>query len=585
MPSGPSYDINVKLKGSENVTRAFKSIAKEGDIVSTTMRRVDNSGKVLSESVRTVNKRTGEAETTFRRFNKTALDGHMAATRFHTGIIAAAAGVGLVAATLRGAWREFVTLAKEGAEATAAIEGVRAAFRAHGHEVENNTKAVEAFGREMQEKVATDGDRFIAMLGRMEAATGANVPTLKSMGVAAVGLAQIMKQDLDTAGQTVIRTVNGSNRAFKALGVEVQKNWTPQERLAALLAATSAGMEQATEKAKGTEGQIARLELKWGDLRERVGQVITQNPELLDSLNKLVDGPLPKMVDALAKLVNWFADLPTGMQGAAVAAAVLGPALGGVAAGFNAIAAGMARAAAVGKANPWLLSLIGLYLTGKAVGDITGQAAMNHAKAWDATQGGKNPGGQSTVRSNKGQAPIKSYGGGGSPTAAHSSPIMGGWAKNKINWFMPDTVMNSAGIMEATAGAVVNNRQRQSVSGRMGNLNKAFDADGLMSIAGSDDYMQSAFQLAGGAIGGPIGGFLGGGIARTLKGLFGGGGGKDERGLEPSKPIYTSDVQLTERITQFLNIALPMIARGGGMSIDRATGQLPTFSSSAGGVG
>jgi hypothetical protein len=55
-------------------------------------------------------------------------------------------------------------------------------------------------------------------------------------------------------------------------------------------------------------------------------------------------------------------------------------------------------------------------------------------------------------------------------------------------------------------------------------------------------------------------------------GLFGGGGRK--RGLRPSEPIVVKDVELTEKMTQFLNLALPMLSKG---SVDRAIGQLPTF--------
>jgi hypothetical protein len=114
-------------------------------------------------------------------------------------------------------------------------------------------------------------------------------------------------------------------------------------------------------------------------------------------------------------------------------------------------------------------------------------------------------------------------------------------------------------------------------------LNKAFGPEGLMSIAGSDNYLQSAFQLAGGAIGGPIGGFLGGGIARTLKGLFRGGGGKEDRGLDPSRPVYVEDVKQNQSLTQLANALIPLLARATSGSIDRITGQLPTYGNSAGG--
>lgn len=113
-------------------------------------------------------------------------------------------------------------------------------------------------------------------------------------------------------------------------------------------------------------------------------------------------------------------------------------------------------------------------------------------------------------------------------------------------------------------------------------------------------YRQNAYGAAGAFASGGFGGAASFGLDLISPGLgsiglpllgklgkvFGIGGGHKNRdiGLTPSQPVYVSDVETRQLISQFLNVYLPTIAGRAGAAVDRATGQLPTFRASAGGV-
>lgn len=83
-----------------------------------------------------------------------------------------------------------------------------------------------------------------------------------------------------------------------------------------------------------------------------------------------------------------------------------------------------------------------------------------------------------------------------------------------------------------------------------------------------------ALTAAGGAFGGPLGALAGGLVGKLFGGLFGGGKKRPDAGMTPAQPIYTSDVNLTNLIAEFLNVTRVGMLRGAGGGIDAGTAGL-----------
>lgn len=672
----PSYDIDIKLRGPQQIINSFKQIKKESDSTTTSLTRMDAKGRVLSQTLSRVDADGRRVTTTFKALGTKIEDISRLGRTLTLGLTVPIVALG-------------ASVIKLGTDAVEARNLVRVTFGDMTRDVQRWADRSSASLIQTRTETMRTAGIYFDMLKNMGLSKQQAYGRSQKLTELTADISSFYNLTPEGAFDKVRAGLTGEIEPLKQLGIVISENIVKEEAYRAGIAKrgdtlTEVQKVQARynlllQKTSSAQGDVARTSDEGANAMRGAAARYKEAGEALGTslmpvVTDLINNYLTPGAKALGEWVKKFDELSKYEKGLAltvtVGVAAAGPALEAIAnlaliAKINPqlLTAGLITGGAVAAGN-WALNtpsgnkamgyqslgadLNGIYPGGDGKGfveslgipeyngsnmgklrqmddtytppgfipdsadmftgtanqtepnywpgyaDVNGMVSFRHhgegeilppseRYPWNYTIGALG------VRAMFRRRHLKQRLGnliGGAGAYARYKNRNSPWAMPYINNdFQMTTLGAAAGDDELSRAWNASGPMRygqQTITNRM-RLNKAFGAEGLMSIAGSDNYLQSAFQLAGGAIGGPIGGFLGGGIARTLKGLFG-GGHKEDRGLEPSKPIYTSDVQLTERITQFLNIALPLLSKQGGLGIDRLTGQLPTFSQSASGV-
>lgn len=111
-----------------------------------------------------------------------------------------------------------------------------------------------------------------------------NAPELAQAQKAIVGLATVMKTDLDTAAKQLGKTVSGASNTIGRTGIEISNTANQSKRLNEVLQKTN-GFFQTAQGLAGTEaGRIAQLKNVFGDLMEVIGEIVSDSVDLGNAL-------------------------------------------------------------------------------------------------------------------------------------------------------------------------------------------------------------------------------------------------------------------------------------------------------------
>lgn len=179
----------------------------------------------------------------------------------------AAIGLAVMTAALGVASRAAAV--QEAAEAK-----VAASLRLVGDASRASAQSVFAMASALQ-SVTTVGDEALLPI----VALGANLSKLgakdmKVLTVAAIGLAQVIGKDVQTAMTLLARAVQGQFDLFSRYGIAIDATATEQEKLDSVMRASVAGFALARAEATTTMGKFESFKNVIGDALEKVGKAI-----------------------------------------------------------------------------------------------------------------------------------------------------------------------------------------------------------------------------------------------------------------------------------------------------------------------
>jgi hypothetical protein len=175
--------------------------------------------------------------------------------------------VGAVAATAAASVAAgFLTAAKAAAEEERGIAALNATIAANVKE-KTDLAAVDERVTAQSKKLAFADDQVRSSLQALLPFTG-NVNKAFEVQAVAADLARMKNMDLTTASLTVAKAMDGSKRALKELGIELEDGASKSEILGAIQEKVAG---QADVYAKSFEGQMEILKNSLGDMVETVG--------------------------------------------------------------------------------------------------------------------------------------------------------------------------------------------------------------------------------------------------------------------------------------------------------------------------
>ena len=208
---------------------------------------------------------------------------------------------------------EVMQLAKEHADASTNVDKLAIALRSAGNYTAAGAAGLRDFADSMQIMVGQDGYQMLGFMAEAEDKTRVGTDTLKQMGVAAIGLAEINGTELGPAFDKVQRAANGQVKALTEMGIVLPKTATQQERINALLKATAGGFDEAIARVDNVTGKTAILGLVWGDLRVELGGFIDDNPYVMEAFDGII-GAVKDVTDGIHDWIDANPELANSLK-------------------------------------------------------------------------------------------------------------------------------------------------------------------------------------------------------------------------------------------------------------------------------
>ena len=138
------------------------------------------------------------------------------------------------------------------------------------------------------------------------AALLAQLTDLKTKGLdaatkGAVGLATVYKQDLQAATTLVGKALAGNFGALSRYGIMVDRTATAEEKRASILSQLAVMYERAKAETDTFSGAQIQLGNVYGDLKEKIGDVIVKNKAIIGIMHRLRD----RLIEIGEKVEAW----------------------------------------------------------------------------------------------------------------------------------------------------------------------------------------------------------------------------------------------------------------------------------------
>jgi hypothetical protein len=206
---------------------------------------------------------------------------------------------GAITGVIGGAVSAVVDATKASMEAERIERRAIAALQAKTDITREQYEALKEANDARERQLNIDADEQLQLQGTL-AALGVRKEALNAATEATIGLAEVTGQGLAEAGKKVAQVLGGNVNALKELGIQARDVADAHGQLQAFFV-----MAQA--QADTLETSVAALGHQWGTLKETLGEIITQSPE--------VRGALDAMTTALTDLTDWVSS-PDGKEAA-----------------------------------------------------------------------------------------------------------------------------------------------------------------------------------------------------------------------------------------------------------------------------
>lgn len=180
------------------------------------------------------------------------------------------------------------------------IARLNAALKANVKSFKGNTDSIEAVIRKREQLAFTD-DALRASLARLVTQTG-NVDKAFKLQAIAMDLARFKGIDLESASVTLVRAMGGNLRVLKELGIQLPKNATQTQILAAIQKKTAG---QAAAYGKTSAGAFQAFQIAMGDLVEDIGaRFLPAATSIARFLSAQVIPAISRVIDNVSRWAN-----------------------------------------------------------------------------------------------------------------------------------------------------------------------------------------------------------------------------------------------------------------------------------------
>jgi hypothetical protein len=195
--------------------------------------------------------------------------------------VAAFVGSGLV-----GFLKGSVAAASESEEA---VNRLNTALKGAGNFSDETSKSLVEFSKQIQQTTKFEDDAVLSNVALLQTLTNLNENGLKAGSRAAIQLAAALHLNLEQAFELVAKAANGNVTALKKAGIEVRQGSTDAETFSNALKVLSKLNGTAESQTNTYAGAVARQTNAFQDLKEEIGNIIIQNPDLIQSIKNTTD--------------------------------------------------------------------------------------------------------------------------------------------------------------------------------------------------------------------------------------------------------------------------------------------------------
>jgi hypothetical protein len=200
-----------------------------------------------------------------------------------------------------GALTGFVTdSVKAAIESEEAQNNLRLALEATGHEVEGNALHFSMYAENLMEVTKYTDEQVMATQALL-LQMGLSTRQVDEATRGAIGMASVFKIDLQTAAQLVGKAVEGNVTRFDKYIPQLKFCSTEAEKVALVHKKMGEWFGTAKGQVNTFGGQVSQLNKYWGELKESLGKMVTENKGVSDFIYVLTEG-----IKALRKEVESF---------------------------------------------------------------------------------------------------------------------------------------------------------------------------------------------------------------------------------------------------------------------------------------
>ncbi len=279
------------------------------------------------QAIRALQRFTKSADTTSKKVKKDvkAMSGAWASFKGNLGAMAMAKGFSLIGAGARGL---FNTL-REGVAASQvqedAINQLNIALKASGQYTEKASLDFQKFASSLQEQSKYGDEAILNNAALIQSLGHLSQDGLEKATQAALDMSAALGIDLTAAATLVGKAAAGEVGSFSRYGLIIKKGATNAETFSKALTELNKKFGGAAAGQINTySGASTQLSNSFGDLQEKMGDIITKNPAILSGikeLNKFVNSMGTALQENKAEIIKFVnSGLVVFIKGAATAA-------------------------------------------------------------------------------------------------------------------------------------------------------------------------------------------------------------------------------------------------------------------------
>jgi hypothetical protein len=177
---------------------------------------------------------------------------------------------------------------KAAQESEKALNDLNIALRLNGNYSESASKDMQKFAEEVQKTTTFEDDLVIKNIALLQSLTRLDTEGLKRVSTAAINLSSALGRDLGTTTEALAKAANGNVTALKKMGITFEETGSKSRDFQNALKAVEDKFGGAAVASVNTfAGATSQLKNNFGDLLEKIGDIIIKNPAVIAAMKTL----------------------------------------------------------------------------------------------------------------------------------------------------------------------------------------------------------------------------------------------------------------------------------------------------------